>query len=123
MAVMTLEFPPEVDDLCADLAGRGFDILEEKQEQDCLVLVLQGPVKVPDGRWLETFVRLTERARDWSIAVRFEGMINWITVQAWAAFLDGTHPDEFDLAGLTDFVRYRLPDAGRLLKITPPEPG
>jgi hypothetical protein len=117
MVMMMLDFPRPIADLCADLAGQGFDILDERRGPE-FVLVLQGPVRV-DGQWLEAFVRLAEYDRHWSVAVRFEGMDNWISAQAWAAYLDGTDPDELDLLHRTRFVRFRMSDAARAIRATP----
>ncbi|HEV2781817.1 MAG TPA: hypothetical protein VGX25_20720 [Actinophytocola sp.] len=115
---MELEFPRPVADLCAALAGQGFDVLDERYTGGGLVLILQGPAVV-DGEWMEAFVRVAERDGRWSICLRFEGMANWITARAWEAYLDGTEPDVRDLAGRAHFVRYRLADAARAIRATP----
>jgi hypothetical protein len=117
MGMPMLDFPRPIADLCADLAGQGFDILDERAGAE-LILVLQGPVKV-DGQWLEAFVRLAQRERQWSISVRFDGMASWVAAQTWAAYLDGTDPDQLDLVHRTRFVRYRLPEAARAIRATP----
>jgi hypothetical protein len=113
MAVTDLECPRPVAEMCADLAGQGFDVLDERREAESEYLLLQGPVK-SGGRWLEAFVRITAERGRWSIEVRFEGMSRWIPINTWLAYLDGG-PGDTDLAGLTSFVRFRLSEAAEVL--------
>jgi hypothetical protein len=110
MAVTKLEFPRPVGDMCADLAGQGFDVLNEQQGAGGLLLELQGPVKA-GGQWVEAFVRISAEVGHWSISVRFEPMSRWIWTQIWEAYLDGTELGEPDLTRQAAFVRRRLPDA------------
>jgi len=117
MAVTDLDCPRPVADMCADLAGQGFDVLDEQRVAESEHLVLQGPVKAND-RWLEAFVRITAQPGHWSIEVRFEGMSRWIPINTWLAYLDGG-PGDTDLAGLTSFVRFRLSEAAEVITSTP----
>lgn len=110
MAVTRLEFPRPVGDMCADLAGRGFDVRSEQHGAGSLQLELQGPVK-GGGLWVECFVRISADLGHWSISVRFEGMSRWIWTQVWEAYLDGSTLGEPDLDRQAAFVRHRLPDA------------
>jgi hypothetical protein len=116
---MESEFPQPIADMAADLAGQGFDIVEERRTADGrLRFVLQGPVKI-DGHWLEAFVLISaERAR-WSLSVRFEGMSRWIPVRAWLAYLDREPPGPAGLERAAAFIRDRLAEAGRVFDSTP----
>lgn len=110
MAVTDLEFPPPVGDMCADLAGQGFDVLNEQHGHAALLLELQGPVKA-GAQWVEGFVRISADRGHWSISVRFEQMSRWIWSQVWEAYLDGVELGDPDLKRQAEFVRYRLPEA------------
>jgi hypothetical protein len=111
MAVTTLQFPRPIGDMCADLAGQGFDVLNEQQHgAGVLLLELQGPIKA-GGQWVEAFVRVSAEHGHWSVSARFEPMSRWIWTQIWEAYLDGTELGEPDLARQARFVRYRLSDA------------
>jgi hypothetical protein len=110
VAVTESEFPRPVGDMCADLAGQGFDILNEQRGARGLLLELQGPVKA-GGQWVEAFVRISADGGHWSISVRFEHMSRWIWTQIWEAYLDGIELGEPDLTRQASFVRHRLPDA------------
>jgi hypothetical protein len=112
MAVTELEFPRPVADMCADLAGQGFDVLEEGRRH----LLLQGPVNT-EGHWLEAFVLITVERGQWSLAARFEGMTAPIPVASWQTYLDG-EPDA-DLSAQASFVRFRLAEAARVISSTP----
>lgn len=112
------DFPEPVADLCADLAGQGFDVLDERRSGVQRLLVLQGPVKAND-HWLEAFVRLSEAHGRWSICVRFEGMSAWVAARAWAAYLDHANPEELDLDRQARFVRDRLAEAARTIAAAP----
>lgn len=112
MAVTDLEFPRPVTDMCADLAGQGFDVLEDGPAH----LLLQGPVRA-GGRWLEAFVLITADDGRWSLAARFEGMARSIPVGTWQVYLDGVPAR--DLAAQAAFVRYRLGEAARVIGCTP----
>lgn len=116
---MKWEFPRPVADLCADLAGQGFDVLDEHSGAGGPQLVLQGPVRV--GReWLEAFVRIAADDGQWPIEVRFEGMSHWITVPAWEVYLDGRDQEDGpELTRRTRFVRSRLPEAADKIRTTP----
>lgn len=115
---MKWEFPRPVADLCADLAGQGFDVLDERRAAGGPQLVLQGPVRVA-REWLEAFIRIAADNGQWSISVRFEGMSHWITVPAWAAYLDGPDLARLDLNRRARFVRYRLPEAAETIRTAP----
>jgi hypothetical protein len=117
MVVTDLEFPRPVADMCADLAGQGFDVLDEFRDAELGYLVLQGPVKA-NGGWLEAFVRIVTEREHWTIEVRFEGMSRWIPTGTWRAYLDG-EPGGPDLAGHTRFVRYRLGEAAQVITSRP----
>lgn len=110
MAVTRLEFPRPVGDMCADLAGQGFDVRGEQHGAGGQLLELQGPVKA-GGQWVECFVRISATLGHWSISVRFEHMSRWIWTQVWEAYLDGVELGEPNLARQASFVRHRLPDA------------
>ena len=112
MAVTEPQFPRPVRQMCADLAGQGFDVVEEDVGQ----LLLQGPVKAGVS-WLEAFVRIWVEGGRWSLAVRFEGMSRPIPIGAWQAYLDG-RPGS-DLATQAAFVRFRLAEAARVISSTP----
>lgn len=119
MAVTELEFPRPVADMCADLAGQGFDVLNEQRGGiGGLLLELQGPVNV-SGQWLESYVRISADGGHWSISVRFEDMSRWIWAQAWEAYLDSAELGEPDLTRQASFVRYRLPEAALALHSKP----
>jgi hypothetical protein len=118
MAVTEWEFPRPVADMCADLAGQGFDVLSEQRGAGGLLLELQGSVNA-SGQWQESFVRISADAGHWSISVRFEGMTRWIWAQAWEAYLDGTELGEPDLGRQATFVRHRLPEAALILRAKP----
>ncbi len=118
MPVTELEFPKPVADMLADLAGQGFDVLNEQRGAGGMQLELQGPVNV-NGQWQESFVRISADAGHWSISVRFEGMSRWIWAQAWEAYLNGAELGEPDLTRQTTFVRHRLPDAALALRAKP----
>lgn len=106
---MEPDFPAPVADMCAELAGRGFDILEERHDAG-VRLVLQGPVRV-GTEWIEGFVRISGDRDRWSIAVRFEDTNRWIWAQSWMAFLDDAEPGEPDLDKQVSLVRDRLGEA------------
>src|SRR5690349_5539936 len=119
MAVTELELPGPVADMCADLAGQGFDILNEQRgELGGLLLELQGPVKA-GGQWLEAWVRISADAGNWSISVRFGDMSRWIWTQTWEAYLDGKDLGEPDVTRQASFVRHRMPEAALALRATP----
>ena len=110
MSVTKLQLPRPVGDMCADLAGQGFDILNEQQGAGGLLLELHGPVKA-GTQWVEAAVRISAEHGHWSISVRFEHMSRWIWTQVWEAYLDGVELGEPDLDRQAAFVRNRLPDA------------
>ena len=110
MAVTELELPQPVGDMCADLAGQGFDVLNEQRGRSGLLLELQGPVKA-GAQWVEGFVRVSADRGHWSISLRFEQMTRWIWSQIWEAYLDGVELGEPDLKRQAQFVRYRLAEA------------
>jgi hypothetical protein len=118
MSVTGLEFPRPVADMCADLAGQGFDVLTEQHGAGVMVLELQGPVNV-SGQWQESFVRISADLGHWSVSVRFEEMARWIWAQVWQAYLDGCELGEPNLDQQTTFVRTRLPEAGLALRARP----
>jgi len=110
MPVTKLQLPGPVGDMCADLAGQGFDLLNEQHVQGGLLLELQGPVKA-GPQWVEAAVRISAELGHWSISVRFELMSRWIWTQVWEAYLDGVPLGDPDLNRQAVFVRDRLPDA------------
>jgi len=110
MTMMALELPRPVADLCADLAGQGFDVLDEREDQvGGNELVLQGPVRARKS-WVEAFVRITMRDRLWSVDVRFEDMPVFWSARSWQAAVDGGRP-ETDLSQDARFIRFRLSEA------------
>jgi hypothetical protein len=116
---MEPEFPTPVAEMCAELAGRGFDILEDRHgAADGVMLVLQGPVKV-GAEWVEAFVRISADRGRWSVAVRFEDTSRWVWTQSWAAFLDGCEPGEPDLERQVTLVRDRLAEAAAAVRAEP----
>ncbi len=110
MPVPKPQLPGPVADMCADLAGQGFDVLYEQHGAGGLLLELQGPVRA-GAQWVDASVRISGEDGHWSISVRFEHMSRWVWTQAWEAYLDGTEPGEPDLARQAAFVRNRLADA------------
>jgi hypothetical protein len=119
MAVTELELPSPVADMCADLAGQGFDILTEQRTGfGGLLLELQGPIRA-GGQWLESWVRISADAGNWSISVRFQDMSRWIWTQAWEAYLDGIELGEPDVTRQAWFVRHRLHEAALAIQSTP----
>lgn len=119
MEAMELKLPRQVAEMCADLAGQGFDILHEQRGiTGDLLLVLQGPVRAGD-KWVETFVKISSDRGHWSIAVRFGDMFRWIWTQNWEAYLDRVEPGEPDVARQTAFVRYRLAEAADAIQSEP----
>jgi preprotein translocase subunit SecD len=110
MSVTKLQLPRPVHDMCADLAGQGFDLLNEQQGAGGQLLELQGPVKA-GAQWVEASVRVSAEHGHWSISVRFEHMSRWIWAQAWEAYLDGVELGEPDVHRQSAFVRNRLADA------------
>lgn len=113
MSVTNLPLPRPVGELCSDLAGQGFNVLNQQQGAGGLLLELQGPVKA-GAQWVEACVRISAERDHWSISVRFEHMSRWIWAQAWEAYLDGVGLGEPDIHRQVAFVRTRLPDAGLL---------
>lgn len=110
MSVTKLELPRPVGDMCADLAGQGFDVLTEQQGAGSMLLELQGPVKA-GAQWVAGFVRISAEQEHWSVAVRFEQMSRWIWAQVWEAYLDGVELGDPDLERQAAFVRFRLSEA------------
>lgn len=115
MAVMEPEFPEPVKDMCADLRGQGFDVLNEQRGGGVLLLELKGPAKAGE-HWLEAFVRVSSDAGHWSVSLRFGDMPRWFWAQAWESYLDGGDPGEPDLDRQAAFVRHRLPEAATALR-------
>jgi hypothetical protein len=119
MEAMQLKLPRPVAEMCADLAGQGFDILyEQRGVSGDLLLVLQGPVRAGE-EWVETFVKISSDRGHWSIAVRFGDMSRWIWTQHWEAHLDRIEPGEPDVARQTALVRYRLAEAAGAIRSDP----
>lgn len=110
MSVTKLQLPRPVGDMCADLAGQGFDVLNEQHGVGGFLLELHGPVKA-GAQWVEAAVRISAEQVYWSISVRFEHMTRWIWSQVWEAYLDGGELGDPDLVRQATFVRNRLPDA------------
>jgi hypothetical protein len=112
-------FPKPVAELCADLAGMGFDITDERRgATGGVCLVLEGTVPA-GGQWVDAFVRITSDRGEWSISVRFHDMSQWIWAQAWQAYLDNRAPGEPDVAQQASFVRSRLPEAAAVAHSRP----
>jgi len=115
------ELPRPVAAMCADLAGQGFDVLDERvRPAGGLRLVLQGPVRATPREWLETFVAISAEDGLWTISVRFEGMSRWVSPSTWRAYLDRSWSGlEDDLVRQTGFVRHRLSEAARAIRTEP----
>lgn len=111
--------PSVIDDLYDSLLAEGFEVVEDRRGgMAALHVVLIGPVPGA-ASYPSAAVQISADRGHWTLALRFNGMSQFIDPRVWAAYLDDGAIDEPDVGQQAGFVATRLVEAAEAVKYDP----